>query len=108
MYSNRWSTMPTHVIPRYQALPLPDGRAVLDRMPGSGVPVLRQIWEAGDAVPYWAASRFRGNHLYDLAADPGEEANLAGGADEAGAAERLAAALQAIDAPAAQFERLGL
>ena len=108
MYSNRWSTMPTHVIPRYQALPLPDDRAVLDRMPGSGVPVLRQIWEAGDAVPYWAASRFRGNHLYDLAADPGEETNLAGGAQEAAVVERLAAALRAVDAPAAQFERLGL
>jgi len=108
MYSNRWSTMPTHVIPRYQALPLPDDRAVLDRMPGSGVPVLRQIWEAGDAIPFWAASRFRGNHLYDLAADPGEETNLAGGADEAAAASRLAAALRAVEAPAAQFARLGL
>ena len=108
MYSNRWSTMPTHVIPRYQALPLPDDRAVLDRMPGSGVPVLRQIWEAGDAVPYWAASRFRGNHLYDLAADPGEKTNLAGGAEEVAAAERLAAALREVEAPAAQFERLGL
>ncbi len=108
MYSNRWSTMPTHVIPRYQALPLPDDRAVLDRMPGSGVPVLRQIWEAGDAVPYWAASRFRGNHLYDLAADPGEEINLAGGAEETAAAGRLAAGLRAVEAPAAQFERLGL
>jgi hypothetical protein len=108
MYSNRWSTMPTHVIPRYQALPLPDDRAVLDRMPGSGVPVLRQIWEAGDAVPYWAASRFRGNHLYNLADDPAEEANLAGGAEETAAAERLAMALRAVEAPAAQFERLGL
>ncbi len=108
IYSNRWSTMPTHVIPRYQALPLPDDRAVLDRMPGSGVPVLRQIWEAGDAVPFWAASRFQGNKLFDLAEDPAEETNLSGGADETAAARRLAAALTAIDAPAAQFQRLGL
>jgi len=108
MYSNRWSTMPTHVIPRYQALPLPDDRAVLDRMPGSGIPVLRQIWEAGDAVPFWAATRFRGNHLYDLAADPDETENLAGGPDEAAAAGRLAAALKALQAPPAQFQRLGL
>ena len=107
IYSNRWSTMPTHVIPRYQALPLPDDRAVLDRMPGSGVPVLRQIWEAGDAVPFWAASRFQGNKLFDLAADPGEETSLIGGAEETAAAGRLAAALAAIDAPAAQFQRLG-
>lgn len=108
IYSNRWSTMPTHVIPRYQALPLPDDRAVLDRMPGSGVPVMRQIWEAGDAVPFWAASRFQGNKLFDLAADPGEQTSLIGGAEETAAAGRLAAALAAIDAPAAQFQRLGL
>jgi arylsulfatase A-like enzyme len=108
MYSNRWSTMPTHVIPRYQALPLPDDRAALDRMPGSNVPVLRQIWEAGDAVPYWAASRFRGNHLFDLADDPDEDRNLAGGPAEHAAAQRLAAALRAVEAPAAQFQRLGL
>jgi len=108
MYSNRWSTMPTHVIPRYQALPLPDDRAVLDRMPGSGVPVLRQIWEAGDAVPFWAATRFKGNSLFDLAGDPGEEANLAGGDEEAAAAQRLGAALKALDAPQVQFQRLGL
>ena len=108
VYSNRWSTMPTHVIPRYQALPLPDDRAVLDRMPGSGVPVLRQIWEAGDAVPFWAATRFRGCQLYDLAEDPGEEINLAGGAEEAAAAARLAAALRAIESPEVQFRRLSL
>ena len=55
-----------------------------------------------------AASRFRGNHRYDLAADPGEETNLAGGAEETAAAARLAEALRAVEAPAAQFERLGL
>jgi arylsulfatase A-like enzyme len=108
MYSNRWSTMPTHVLAREQELPLPDHRAILDRMPGSPVPVLRQVWEAGDRVPFWAATRFRGNMLFDPAADPGEETNLAGGADEAGAAARLAAALAAIGAPESQFERLGL
>ena len=101
--------MPTHgVLPRHVALPLPDGRAVLDHMPGSAVPVIRQIWEAGDAVPYWAARRFSGNHLFNLAADPHEERNLAGGEEELAAAARLTAALQAIDAPAAQFQRLGL
>jgi hypothetical protein len=89
-------------------MPLPDDRAVLDRMPGSPTPVLRQIWEAGDKAPFWAASRFRGNHLFDLEADPGELSNLAGGAGEAPAAMRLAAALKAIDAPPAQFQRLGL
>ena len=108
MYSNRWSTMPTHVLSRAQELPYPDDRAVLDRMPGSPVPVLRQIWEAGDAVAFWAASRFRGNHLFDLSNDPSEEDNLAGSLGEEHAAIRLAAALRAVDAPASQFERLGL
>ena len=108
MYSNRWSTMPIHALGRAADLPLPDDRAVLDRMPGSDVPVLRQIWEAGDAVPYWAARRFAGNQLFDLAADPAEEDNLAGGEHEVRAAERLRAALTSIDAPPAQFQRLGL
>ena len=108
MYSNRWSTMPTHVLPLGRELPLPDDRAVLDKMPGSAVPVLRQIWEAGDAVPYWAATRFSGSKLFDLISDPGEKTNLAGGASEAEAAGRLAAALRAIQAPEVQFQRLGL
>jgi arylsulfatase A-like enzyme len=107
-YSNRWSTMPTHVLSRQQEMPLPDARATLERMPGSPVPVLRQIWEAGDRVPFWAASRFRGNHLFDLEADPAEEVNLAGGPAEAEMACRLAGALSAIDAPDVQFRRLGL
>jgi arylsulfatase A-like enzyme len=108
VYSNRWSTMPTHVLTRQQEMPLPDDRARLDRMPGSPVPVLRQIWEAGDKVPFWAATRFVGHHLFDLAADPGEEINLVGDPKERSAALSLAAALSRIDAPQAQFQRLGL
>jgi arylsulfatase A-like enzyme len=108
MYSNRWSTMPTHVLPLARELPLPDDRAVLSRMPGSEVPVLRQIWEAGDAVPYWAASRFVGHQLFDLAEDPAEETNLAGGKRESDAVARLTAALKSIQAPDVQFQRLGL
>ena len=41
MWSNRWSTMPVHALPRF-GLPKPDDHAYLDRMPGSDVPVLRQ------------------------------------------------------------------
>ena len=108
MYSNRWSTMPTHVLTREQELPLPDDRAVLDRMPGSPVPVLRQIWDAGDRVPYWAASRFRGDLLFDLKEDSGEESAISDPEQKAAAAARLASALTAIEAPATQFERLGL
>jgi hypothetical protein len=77
-------------------------------MPGSPVPVLRQIWEAGDAVPFWAASRFQGDKLFDLESDPDETVDLAGSDEEAGAEDRLRAALKAVEAPDAQFQRLGL
>ena len=108
MLSNRWSTMPTHVLTREQELPLPDERAFLDRMPGSRVPVIRQDWQAGDRLPFWAASRFLGNHLYDLDDDPAEERNLAGTALEAEYTEKLRQALREIEAPDSQFVRLGL
>jgi arylsulfatase A-like enzyme len=108
MWSNRWSTMPTHFLDRERELPLPDDRAVLARMPGSDVPVIRQMWDASDHVPYWAYARFSGNHLYALTDDPEENENRAGGAEESRAEEALRAALVAVDAPKEQFERLGL
>jgi arylsulfatase A-like enzyme len=108
MYSNRWSTMPTHFLTREQELPLPDRRATLSHMPDSAVPVLRQVWEAGDRLPYWAYAKFSGHHLYDLADDPGEARNLAGDAREQEAARRLAGALRSVMAPETQFTRLGL
>ena len=109
MYSNRWSTMPTHVLPLAQELPLPDARAVLARMPGSEVPVLRQIWQAGDAVPYWAASRFVGHQLFDLGRGsrtktPTWPAGRAKPRRQPVSPPRL----RAIQAPEVQFQRLGL
>ena len=108
MMSNRWSTMPTHFLTREQELPLPDERAFLDRMPGSGIPVIHQRWEKDDAIPYWARARFSGDHLYDLVTDPTEEENLAATPLAAEYAKRLRAALIEIGAPDAQLERLGL
>jgi arylsulfatase A-like enzyme len=108
MFSNRWSTMPTHFLPREQELPLPDDRAVLGRMPGSNIPVIRQHWDESDPLPFWAAAKFSGNHLYDLSSDPDERENLAGSAREKDAAEKLHAALKDVEAPEEQFERLGL
>jgi len=107
MWSNRWSTMP---VPAYPALrlPLPDDRAVLDRVPGSTVPVIRQPFREGDLLPYWALGPFSGNHLYSLSDDPGEENNLAGSPAEKKAAELLRLALQDIEAPADHLQRLGL
>jgi arylsulfatase A-like enzyme len=108
MWSNRWSTMPTHLLTRERELPLPDARARLDRMPGSNVPVIRQNWDESDSVPFWAGRHFSGNHLYDLQADPDENENLAGTAGEKDAADALRAALKTVQAPDEQFERLGL
>ena len=89
MWSNRWSTMPVPVLDPDVALPLPDGRAVLDRMPGSTVPVIRQPWDATDGLPFWAWSSFDGTAERD-------------------AAEKLRVALLELDAPSDQLIRLGL
>jgi arylsulfatase A-like enzyme len=113
MFSNRWSTMPTP-LPEQQALPLPDHRAFLDRMPGSDVPVIRQPWDASDNLPFWSWGDFRGSHLWDLDGDPDEDHDLAGDPDatpstlERELIEQLRVALTDIEAPADQFERLGL
>jgi hypothetical protein len=107
MWSNRWSTMPIHAFPELR-LPRPDGRAVLDRMPGSDVPVIRQPFAAGDLLPYWASRSMDGNHLWDLAEDPGEDHDLAGTAAEKEAVDLLRTALEAVEAPSDQFERLAL
>jgi hypothetical protein len=108
MWSNRWSTMPIPGAP-HMRLPLPDERAVLDRMPGSTVPVIHQVWTPGDTVPYWAAlGEFSGNHLYALSEDPAEDHNLAGGTEERDAEDQLRAALEEVEAPPEQLARLGL
>ncbi len=89
MWSNRWSTMPTRALSRRDEMPFPDQRATLERMPGSDIPVIRQPFGAGDRVPYWAMTRFTGNHLHDRREDPDEERNLAGSKREAEMAEKL-------------------
>ena len=108
MYSNRWSTMPTHVVDKYVALPLPNDRAFLDRMPGSSVPVIHQPYAAGDPIPFWGRNKPSGHRLFDRLEDPDEAHNLAGTAIERRLADQLREALKAIEAPASQFERLGL
>ncbi|MHB8507837.1 MAG: sulfatase [Candidatus Dormibacteria bacterium] len=108
LWSNRWSTMPIPWVPELKLLP-PDDRAYLDRMPGSRVPVIRQPYQAGDMLPFWAARRvFDGDHLYDLKQDPHEEQNLAGSASEKDWADRLRQAMIEVEAPDDQFVRLGL
>ena len=110
MWSNRWSTMPIHAYPNIR-LPRPDERAALDYMPGSNVPVIRQPFEEGDAVPYWAqsASSSTGEDLvFNVVDDPFEKEDRS----KSSAHERLSSllrdALTEIDAPSDQFTRLGL
>ena len=110
MWSNRWSTMPTRSrMPKEVELPYPDGRAYLDRMPGSDIPVLRQPWEVGDHIPFWSAwTTFDGNHLWNIREDPAQRHDLAGSPVEKELADRLRDALVEIDAPDDQLVRLGL
>jgi hypothetical protein len=82
---------------------------VLDRMPGSTVPVIRQPFAPGDRLPFWAGRQRQGtNHLYDLEADPDELENRAGESVEAEMAELLRHALGELEAPSDQYERLAL
>ena len=77
-------------------------------MPGSGIPVIHQQWDASDPLPFWAGRRFSGNHLYDLEADPDETRNLAGSPIETEYRDALRAALELLEAPQGQLVRLGL
>ena len=112
MWSNRWSTMPTglEALAGFVAMPKPDSRAVLDRMPGSTVPVIRQPFRSGDMLPYWAGSPsiVGRHHLYDLDLDPDEQENRTGEAVEKEMVDLLRAALEDVGAPAEQLERLGV
>ena len=107
VWSNRWSTMPVVGYPQLK-MPPPDDRAVLDKMPGSRIPVIRQPFGAGDALPFWAYGQFDGNHLYALAEDPTEQEDKAGESGEKEAADQLREALLAVEAPDDQLVRLGL
>jgi len=108
LWSNRWSTMPVAGMPEL-TLPLPDGRAYLDTMPGSQIPVIRQPFREGDLLPYWAMGMPTAqHHLFNLGEDPQEEHNRVGSRRERQSKELLKAALAAIDAPEEQFLRLGL
>jgi arylsulfatase A-like enzyme len=108
MWSNRWSTMPVHIMPNLK-LPKPDRRATIDFMPGSDVPVLRQPFEPGDPLPYWCYGQKADQHwLFDIGNDPQETENRLGGADERRMRDLLHTALTEVQAPREQFQRLGL
>lgn len=108
MWSNRWSTMPVHQYPELR-LPMPNRQAFLDYMPGSDIPVIRQRFSPGDPLPYWCMGQKPDQHcLYDLANDPDERQNLLDTPTEARMLELLRSALEAVQAPTEQLQRLGV
>jgi hypothetical protein len=111
MWSNRWSTMPGQDdLAPFMTFPNPDRRAWLDFMPGSDIPVIRQPFETGDALPFWVggAGALGRHHLYDLDVDPDETENRVGEAVENEMIDLLGTALADISAPDDQRARLGL
>jgi arylsulfatase A-like enzyme len=111
MWSNRWSTMTVPGLEDLVRLPRPDRRARLDFMPGSDAPVIRQPFQPGDRLPFWVGSNVVDAHfLFDLGDDPDETENRAGtgAAEEAEMLEMLRLALQKVEAPEEQLERLGI
>ena len=108
MWSNRWSSMPIHhAVPGYR-FPRPDQRATLTRMPGTTTPVIRQPFSPGDLLPFWAYGiPIDDHHLYG-ADDPDEVDNRVGSASEREAVDLLRHALEQVEAPVHQLERLGL
>ena len=79
-------------------------------MPGSDIPVIRQPFEAGDVLPFWAngARNVGRHHLYDLGVDPDERENRRGEPAEREMIDLLRTALDDVDAPDEQLARLGL
>jgi arylsulfatase A-like enzyme len=108
MWSNRWSTMPIPQTPNV-LLPKPNANAYLDFMPGSSVPVIRQPFQPGDMLPYWAQGHRPGwHHLFNLDDDPDELEDRLGEPREKEMIDLLRAALESVGAPAEQFTRLGI
>jgi hypothetical protein len=80
-------------------------------MPGSDVPVIRQPFEAGDRLPFWVGRAcVDDHHLFDLDVDPFENEDRAGqdSKSEAEMVDLLHTALEHVEAPTDQYERLGL
>ncbi|MGA0117216.1 MAG: sulfatase [Ilumatobacteraceae bacterium] len=107
MWSNRWSTMPIASYPNYK-IPMPDDRAVLDYMPGSNIPVIRQPFVEGDMLPFWASAKRYETLFFNRKEDPDETFNRISDALAHDAEELLRVALHEVDAPSEQFERLAL
>ena len=110
IWSNRWSTMPMHIFPN-AGLPRPDGRAWLDRMPGSEIPVIRQPLSGQELSNRAVLLAGRGSgdksYLFDYE-DEQETENLVDSERTHHYEELLRHALEEVEAPDEQFVRLGL
>ena len=107
MWSNRWSTMPIGSMPDFK-MPMPDLRAVLDYMPGSTVPVIRQPFREGDMLPFWGYAKQYETMMFHRGEDPDETVNRIDDSIAKDAEELLRVALHQVNAPSEQFERLAL
>ena len=107
MWSNRWSTMPIASMPDYK-MPMPDNRAVLDYMPGSTIPVIRQPFREGDLLPFWGYAKQYETMMFHRGEDPSESVNRISDSIAKEAEELLRVALHSVNAPTEQFERLAL
>jgi hypothetical protein len=99
--------MPIAAYPNYK-IPMPDSRAVLDYMPGSTIPVIRQPFVEGDMLPFWASAKRYETLLFDRTEDPDESVNRISDSIARDAEELLRVALHGVNAPSEQFERLAL
>lgn len=109
MWSNRWSTLGVRSFPKLH-LPHPDERAVLDRMPGSDIPVIHQLWDARDAAAnplLGYAEDARTSSLFD-AQDEDQIEDLGGSTRESQYIELLHQAFEDVNAPPEQFQRMGI
>ena len=96
-------------LPRRSGCPAPTRRATLQPMPGTDVPVIRQPFEPGDRLPFWAGHLPPSDsHLFDVDNDPGEENDRVGSSGEAEMLDALASMLREISAPADLLERIGV
>jgi hypothetical protein len=108
MWSNRWSSI-TPYNSEVARLPNPDRRAVLDYMPATDCPVIRQPYDVNDRTSMFAAARQnRDTLLFDIVDDPDEQENRAGEPLEREMADMLRTALLEVDAPEDQLKRLAL
>ena len=108
VWSNRWSTMPVSVLPQLR-LPRPDRRATLEHMAGTEVPVIRQPFEPGDPLPFWAGYLPPSDsYLFDVDTDPGEVDNRVGTGLESQMIDAVATELRRIGAPVDLLQRVGV